>query len=604
MAEELLSIRSYASLASFLVTIFVCVRPLIINLPPFLCRFSGCTHVKVDLGSAPVLCILFQLATTVVGLDVVRAGFLGSAGIQPYGIIVLFFSLAYVSISIDLTGLFSYIAFQVTKRGGGDGMKMYNSLFILSVVLTVFTSNDVVVLTVTPILCYLGKASKIDVSAFTLSSFIVCNVASMMLYIGNPTNVVVAQASSINFLSFTAWMGLPTIVGILCAYVATRCVVSGLIPPKINPPPPDAELQYALKDRAGAVFGVTILLSCLVCLMVVPLFRDVGVWLLTAPFCLCLLVKDVITDLYRTPLETVVLGQHADEDVPLGNLQISERPRASIACSDLEVPNGVSVDRETHPIKELHGAGHWNDAQIAETATGGRRSDSVDHLCAEVDLGTSSTHVLPGSLPSISRTATAASTHPNHDHGKQPPNPPTRSVLVRLPVTSTALSRCPWKIAPFALGMFILVESLNSLSWTSVLSSALAHTCTTVPSAVFSIGFISAVSCSLLNNLPMTILGVRIIQHPNFLGGVGGDEVFKERVHEAALWGLVVGSNIGADLTFVASLAGLMWSELLKMKGMEMNQWRFAKLCVGVMILSLVGSLGTLVLEFVVMGRL
>ena len=98
---------------------------------------------------------------------------------------------------------------------------------------------------------------------------------------------------------------------------------------------------------------------------------------------------------------------------------------------------------------------------------------------------------------------------------------------------------------------------------------------------------------------------MRILQHPNFLIGVGGDQVHQSRVYQAALWGLVVGSNIGADLTFVASLAGLMWSELLKMhKGAEMNQWRFAKLCIWVMILSLTGSLGTLVLEFVVMQML
>ncbi|TPX36607.1 hypothetical protein SmJEL517_g01172 [Synchytrium microbalum] len=591
--DDGLSARSYVSLISFFVCIYFCVAPLDIRLP----KWCPLQTLRIDLGSAPVICVLFELATTVMSPDVVRLGILGSNGIQPWAIVVLFFSLAYVSISIDLTGLFSFIAFQVTKRGKGNGRKLYDYLFMLSVLLTIFTSNDVVVLTVTPILCYLGIASHIDVSAFTLSSFIVCNIASMMLYIGNPTNVVVAQASNINFIQFTAVMGIPTIVGIITAYFATKLLISHLIPRNIQPPPSEAEHTYALKDRNGAIFGVGVLLSCLVCLMVVPLFTDVGVWLLTAPFGLLMLVKDVFTDLKRTRSSESERNSLSMKE--MSDVKSHDRNNSSVHRNSLPyIQESNTVDAAAPAMLQvLHDSGHINNSQHHElTALANEETESAppDGTMLEQDIAATNINN-NGKPPKSPQTLSPPSIKHSEANQTEPPRTSITKpnyLLKRLPITYTAISRCPWRIGPFALGMFVLVESLNALNWTAVLAIGIARICQTVPAAIFAIGFLSALACSLLNNLPMTILAVRILQHPNFSAGVGGDAAHQQQIYQAALWGLVVGSNIGADLTFVASLAGLMWSELLKMHpGMEMKQWRFAKLCVGVMVVSLTASL-------------
>jgi Na+/H+ antiporter NhaD/arsenite permease-like protein len=51
----------------------------------------------------------------------------------------------------------------------------------------------------------------------------------------------------------------------------------------------------------------------------------------------------------------------------------------------------------------------------------------------------------------------------------------------------------------------------------------------------------------------MTILFTQIIQHPNFT-----QHVDSEATMQGFLLGLIVGSNLGACLTLVGSLAGIM----------------------------------------------
>lgn len=49
-----------------------------------------------------------------------------------------------------------------------------------------------------------------------------------------------------------------------------------------------------------------------------------------------------------------------------------------------------------------------------------------------------------------------------------------------------------------------------------------------------------------------------------------------------SVYGLVLGSNYGAfTLTFSASLAGLLWRDMLRRKGIHVRQYQFAKLNVG-----------------------
>ena len=80
------------------------------------------------------------------------------------------------------------------------------SLRSLVSVLTVFTSNDIIVLTFTPFICHFAKSARIDPLPYLVSEFVAANTWSMALIIGNPTNIYLMSGTGISFLSYTAKM--------------------------------------------------------------------------------------------------------------------------------------------------------------------------------------------------------------------------------------------------------------------------------------------------------------------------------------------------------------------------------------------------------------
>ena len=108
----------------------------------------------------------------------------------------------------------------------------------------------------------------------------------------------------------------------------------------------------------------------------------------------------------------------------------------------------------------------------------------------------------------------------------------------------TTLKGAPYELIPFVLSMFILSLSLYYCGFTEKLANAL------ISGSKYdgiSFGFLSAGFSNLLNNIPMSVLFERII-------GLSSTP---------ATFGAIIGSNIGAFITPVGALAGIMWSKIL-----------------------------------------
>ncbi len=60
----------------------------------------------------------------------------------------------------------------------------YAAYFVMAAVLTVLTSNDVVILTLTPVIYHFSKATGIDPAPLLFLKFFTANVWSMALLIG------------------------------------------------------------------------------------------------------------------------------------------------------------------------------------------------------------------------------------------------------------------------------------------------------------------------------------------------------------------------------------------------------------------------------------
>ena len=138
-----------------------------------------------------------------------------SSKIGPLQILILFISMTILSIFLDEVNFFKYLATQVTNHVKGKQIYIFLALYALTSILTVFTSNDIIILTFTPFICYFAKHAKINPIPYLIAEFIAANTWSMVLIIGNPTNIYLASAFNIDFFSYFITMLLPTIVASL-----------------------------------------------------------------------------------------------------------------------------------------------------------------------------------------------------------------------------------------------------------------------------------------------------------------------------------------------------------------------------------------------------
>jgi Na+/H+ antiporter NhaD/arsenite permease-like protein len=190
--------------------------------------------VTLDIGLAPIISIIFLFATTTLNTNTFLEGIIENEKIKPYSVLILFMSLSYCCISLDMTGLFEYIAIRIIIMAKQSGLKLYFGFCMFASVLTVFPSNDIVIMTFTPIICSVTvKTENIDPIPFMISQFFLANIWSMTLMIGNPTNVIVAEAVDINFVTYSKWLALPTIIAGLTCQIMLYYIFRRKIPFKV-----------------------------------------------------------------------------------------------------------------------------------------------------------------------------------------------------------------------------------------------------------------------------------------------------------------------------------------------------------------------------------
>lgn len=169
---------------------------------------------------APVLGVallsVMHLVAAPFGLQVeplLTAPTMAAIVLDKYDIVFLILSFAYLSISLDASGFFQYCAFKIVRLARGDGVKLMVFLFLLCSGLTFFTSNDIVIISMTPIIIYVGHQAGIrDLVPLLVSQFVAANTSSMGLYIGSPTNIVLGDATGMTFIDYFKWMIAPTVV--------------------------------------------------------------------------------------------------------------------------------------------------------------------------------------------------------------------------------------------------------------------------------------------------------------------------------------------------------------------------------------------------------
>src|SRR5665213_1232615 len=140
------------------------------------------------------------------------------------------------------------------------------------------------------------------------------------------------------------------------------------------------------------------------------------------------------------------------------------------------------------------------------------------------------------------------------------------------------LSDISWGVLPLVAGLFILVAGVEQTgilnSVTQMLRDATAYS---PPKTSFGAGIIVALASNLINNLPTGLVAATVSQSAD--------------VPLQVTSGVVIGVDLGPNLSVTGSLATILWLIALRREGEAVTAWQFLKIGIVVMPPALVFAL-------------
>ncbi|KAK1069877.1 hypothetical protein LTR74_004508 [Friedmanniomyces endolithicus] len=553
--------------------------------------------------TAPLIADLFLLAISAIGRTEVHDGTVGSNNIFPIDIMVFFITLAYIAISIDASGLIRYLAFKVLQKGGNNGHRLYIYLYVFFFALTAFIGNDPVILSGTAFLAYMTRISRNikDPKAWIFAQFSVANVGSAILVSSNPTNLVLTGAFNIKFIHYTANVIVPVLATVIVLGPFLLFIVfadNDLIPASIelheldeaarnrapvNPNIPHArgtademeladnsdeannlsleEIMNPFLDKGGAAFGAVIMAATLITILALNAATDTAkehpVFWVTLPAAFVMFCWDVSFGW---------LNREKTREIARNGRREVEEARAKRAIEAEEKARLAALEQ-------------------------GSGADTVPGVKSEVPSsnGYASNPELSGS-PISENLAEKEPVVPRTDSAqvRQDDRPTLASLFAEsyqwcqetFPTVTAVLVHLPWALVPFALAMFVLVQALATKGWIPVFAHGWDHWVnkTGVVGAIGGMGFLSVIMCNFAGtNIGTTILLCRVVQVWIKLHERSGVPI-TQRTFWATVYSMAIGVNYGAFSTaFSASLAGLLWRDILTRKYIPVRSSTFAQ---------------------------
>ena len=149
-----------------------------------------------------------------------------SEPMNPFKILILFISISILSIILEEAGFFELCAVHTLKKVKNSQKKLFCLLYLVVTILTMFTSNDIIILTFTPFICYFTKRKKINPIPYLVGEFVGANTLSLMFIIGNPTNIYLATYYEIGFFEYFKVMAVQTVALSISALLLVYLIFS------------------------------------------------------------------------------------------------------------------------------------------------------------------------------------------------------------------------------------------------------------------------------------------------------------------------------------------------------------------------------------------
>lgn len=252
-------------------------------------RLSLASYWIVTLIGACVL-----LLSQIVDVKAIGAAIVADNAINPLKILVLFISMTILSIFLDELGFFRFLASCALRRAGSSQARLFIMLYATVSVLTVFTSNDIIILSFTPFVCYFAKNAGINPLPYLTAEFVAANTWSMALIIGNPTNIYLVTATGGDFISYLQVMLLPTF-----AAGAVSCVLLFLLFRKKLSAPINATYEsVVIEDKLLLWVGIAHLAVCTV-ILAIGSYIGIEMWLVSLLSVISLFLFNAVTSIVR-----------------------------------------------------------------------------------------------------------------------------------------------------------------------------------------------------------------------------------------------------------------------------------------------------------------
>lgn len=239
---------------------------------------------------APLLGALIILIGGFLPLNTLLNDLTADTAVNPIKLLVIFTSLAVLSIFLDETGLFKFLADKTLRLAKSNQRILFVCLYLLVSILTVFTSNDIIVLTFTPFICYFAKNAKINPIPYLVAEFVAANTWSLALVIGNPTNIYLATSAGIGFIQYVKVMILPTVFCGITAFAVLFLLFRKSLKTELTP---SFEDKVIIEDKPLLIIGVIHLLVCTV-LLAISSYIGLEMWIITLSSAVSLLLFDLV----------------------------------------------------------------------------------------------------------------------------------------------------------------------------------------------------------------------------------------------------------------------------------------------------------------------
>lgn len=184
------------------------------------------TYLGMALGRVPGLRMdrtgiaLFAVAV-LLAFGATDADAIGAAQDAPT--LLLLFALMILSAQFAGSGFYDLCARRITLANAGPRTLLAMTVAVAGV-LSAVLANDIVVFAMAPLLCQGLAARGLDPRPFLVGLAGGSNAGSAATLIGNPQNILIGQASGLDFWTFTAVCAPPALLAMLAVHL-TVCVV-------------------------------------------------------------------------------------------------------------------------------------------------------------------------------------------------------------------------------------------------------------------------------------------------------------------------------------------------------------------------------------------